>query len=196
MSLKIRLSRGGAKKHPFYRIVVADSRKPRDGRYIERLGTYNPMVAKDHAERLVLKEERVKYWLGVGAQPSDRVARFLSGVGMVDKPTIHDQTKQHLPRTKTLERIQDAEDKAKKVAEEAEAAAAAPAEEAPAEEAAAAEEAPAKETAAAEEAPAEETAVAEEAPAKEAAAAEEAPAEEAAAAEEAPAEVKEEKEAS
>ncbi|MBT7942725.1 MAG: 30S ribosomal protein S16, partial [Alphaproteobacteria bacterium] len=82
MSLKIRLSRGGAKKQPFYRIVVADSRKPRDGRYIERLGTYNPMVAKDHAERLVLKEERIKYWLGVGARPSDRVARFLSGVGM------------------------------------------------------------------------------------------------------------------
>jgi len=174
MSLKIRLSRGGAKKRPFYRIVVADSRKPRDGRYIERIGTYNPMVAKDDPERLVLQDERIKYWLGVGARPSDRVARFLSDKGMVDKPVIFEQTKQHLPRAKTLERMKDAEDKAKQAAETA----AAPAEEAPAEEAAA--EAPAEEAAA--EAPAEEAAA--EAPAEEAAA--EAPAEEAAA--EAPAE--------
>ncbi|MBC8338360.1 MAG: 30S ribosomal protein S16 [Rhodospirillales bacterium] len=184
MSLKIRLSRGGAKKHPFYRIVVADSRKPRDGRYIERIGTYNPMIPKDDPERLVLKDERIKYWLGVGAQPSDRVARFLSDKGMVDKPVIHDQTKQHLPRAKTLERIKDAEDKAKQAKE----AAAAPAEEAPAEEAAAPEEAPAEEAAApAEEAPAEEAAAPEEAPAEEAAAPEDAPAEETAA-EDAPAE--------
>ena len=89
MSLKIRLSRGGAKKRPYYRVVVADSRKPRDGRYIERVGTYNPMVAKDHPERLKLDDERIKYWLGVGARPSDRVARFLGDLGMIDQPPEH-----------------------------------------------------------------------------------------------------------
>ncbi len=127
MSLKIRLSRGGAKKRPYYRVVVADSRKPRDGRYIERVGTYNPMVAKDHPERLKLDDERIKYWLGVGAKPSDRVARFLGDLGMIEKPPIPEQTKQHLPRAKTLERQKEAEEAAKKAAE-------APAEEAPAEE--------------------------------------------------------------
>ena len=116
MSLKIRLSRGGAKKRPYYRVVVADSRKPRDGRYIERVGTYNPMVAKDHPERLKLDDERIKYWLGVGARPSDRVARFLGDLGMIDKPPIPEQTKQHLPRAKTLERQKEAEEKAKKAA--------------------------------------------------------------------------------
>ena len=116
MSLKIRLSRGGAKKRPYYRVVVADSRKPRDGRYIERVGTYNPMVAKDHPERLKLDDERIKYWLGVGARPSDRVARFLGDLGMIDKPPIPEQTKQHLPRVKTLERQKEAEEKAKKAA--------------------------------------------------------------------------------
>ena len=117
MSLKIRLSRGGAKKRPYYRVVVADSRKPRDGRYIERVGTYNPMVAKDHPERLKLDDERIKYWLGVGAKPSDRVARFLGDLGMIDKPPIPEQTKQHLPRAKTRERQKEAEEKAKKAAE-------------------------------------------------------------------------------
>jgi small subunit ribosomal protein S16 len=186
MSLRIRLSRGGAKKRPFYRIVVADSRRPRDGRFIERLGTYNPMVAKDHPERVVLKDERIGYWIGVGAKPSDRVARLLAAAGLGEKPVVHEQTKQHMPRPKTLERQAAAEAAAKAAAE-------APAEEAPAEEAPA-EEAPAEE-AAADEAPAEEAATeeapAEEAPAEEAAAeeapAKEAPAEEAAA-EEAPAE--------
>ena len=117
MSLKIRLSRGGAKKRPYYRVVVADSRKPRDGRYIERVGTYNPMVAKDHPERLKLDDERIKYWLGVGARPSDRGARFLGDLGMIDKPPVPEQTKQHLPRAKTLERQKEAEEKAKKAAE-------------------------------------------------------------------------------
>ncbi len=117
MSLRIRLSRGGAKKRPYYRIVVADSRRPRDGRYIERLGTYNPMVAKDHPERLKTNDERIKYWLGVGAKPSDRVARFLSDRGLVEKPSIPEQTKQHLPRVKTLERRKEAEEAAKKAAE-------------------------------------------------------------------------------
>jgi small subunit ribosomal protein S16 len=208
MSLKIRLSRGGAKKRPFYRIVVTDSRNPRDGRYIERLGTYNPMVPKDDPERLTIKEDRIKYWLGVGARPTDRVARFLSGIGMVDKPAVPEQTKQHLPRAKTLERMQEAEDKAKqadkdaaKAAEEAKAEEAsakeAPAEEAPAEEAPAedakAEEAPA-EDAKAEDAPAED-AKAEEAPAEDAKA-EDAPAEDAKAEKKDEKDEKEEKEAS
>ncbi len=186
MSMKIRMARGGTKKRPFYRIVAADSRMPRDGRYIERLGTYNPMVAKDHPERVTLKQERIKYWLGVGALPSDRVARLLAAAGMIPKPAIPEQTKKNKPRAKTLERLVEAEDAKKAAAEAAKAAAAAPApaEEAPAEEAPA-EEAPAEDAAAetpAEEAPAAEAAA--EAPAEEAAAetpAEEAPAEETAA---------------
>lgn len=151
MSLTIRLSRGGAKKRPYYRIVVADSRRARDGRFIERVGSYNPMVAKDSPERVRLDQERIQYWLGVGAKPSDRVAKFLAAVDMGTAPTIHEQTKKHLPKAKAQERMAEAEEK-KKAAEEAaaEAAAAPAAEEAPAEEAAA-EEAPAEEAAAEEE---------------------------------------------
>jgi small subunit ribosomal protein S16 len=186
MAIRIRLSRGGAKKRPFYRIVVADSRSPRDGRFIERLGTYNPMVPKGHPERLILKEDRIRHWLGHGAKPTDRVARFLGDANIIQLPERREQTKQNLPRAKTLERMKEMEEAAKAAAE-------APAEEAPAEETPA-EETPTEETpaedAAAEEAPAEE-APAEDAPAEEApaedAAAEEAPAEDAAA-EEAPAE--------
>jgi small subunit ribosomal protein S16 len=178
MSLRIRLARGGAKKRPYYRIVVADSRTPRDGRFIERVGSYNPMVPKDHPDRVKLNEERIKHWLGHGAQPSERVARFLGAANIIELAERREQTKQHMPRPKTVERMQAAEE-ARKAAEEAAAAESAapapeaPAEEAPAEEAAEAtsEEAPAAE-APAEEAPAEE-AKAEEAPA------EEAPAEEA-----------------
>jgi len=119
MSLRIRLSRGGAKKRPFYRIIVADSRKPRDGRFIERVGTYNPMVAKDHPDRLKINGERTKYWLGVGAKPSERVARFLGDQGIIEKPPIPaKQTKQHLPRNKTLERQKAAEEHAAKMAEQ------------------------------------------------------------------------------
>lgn len=183
MSLKIRLSRGGAKKRPFYRVVVADSRSPRDGRFIERIGSYNPMLQKDDPARFTIDEDRAKHWLSVGAQPSDRVARFMSGLGLVEKPSIPEQTKKDKPRAKTLERLKEQEEKAQaaKEAETAAAAAAAEAEaEAPAEEPVA-EEAPAEEAAAPEEAPAEEAA-AEEAPA------EEAPAEEAAAEEETKAE--------
>ena len=176
MALKIRLARGGAKKRPFYRIVVAEASAPRDGRYVERVGTYNPMVPKDHDQRLTLKAERITYWLGQGAQPTERVQKMLAGAGLAEAPVIREQPKKSAPGRKRAER------------EAEEAAAAADAAEAAAEEAAAAE-APAEE-AAAEEAPAEE-APAEEAPAEEAAA-EEAPAEEApaedAAAEEAPAE--------
>jgi small subunit ribosomal protein S16 len=160
MALKIRLSRGGAKKRPFYHVVVADSRSPRDGRFIERVGTYNPMVPKDHPERITLKDERIKHWMSVGALPSDRVARFLADAGMVEKPVVHEQTKQHMPKAKAQERMQEAEDAAKATAEAPveEAAAEAPVEEAaaeaPVEEAAA--EAPVEEAAA--EAPTEEKA--------------------------------------
>jgi small subunit ribosomal protein S16 len=150
MALKIRLSRGGAKKRPFYRIVIADSRKARDGRFIERVGHYDPMLPKDDPKRVVLNEERVRHWLGQGAQPSQRIALFLSRVDILAKPAVPQQTKQHLPRAKTLERMKAAEEAAK-AAEEA-AKAAAEAAEAPAEEVA--EEAPAGE-APAEEAPAE-----------------------------------------
>ena len=192
MSLRIRLARGGAKKRPYYRIVVADSRMPRDGRFIERVGSYNPMLPKDHSDRVILQEDRIRHWLSVGALPSDRVARFLGAVEIAPVPAIPEQTRKSLPKARAQERLREAEEKAKAppVAAPAEETVAeeAPAEEAVAEEAAA-EEAPAGETpaaeAAVEEAPAAE-APAEEAPVEEAPA-EEAPAEEAAA-EEAPVE--------
>ena len=138
MSLRIRLSRGGAKKRPFYRIVIADSRSPRDGRFIERIGTYNPMLPKDGGNRLVIKEDRVKYWVSVGALPSDRVARFLGDAGLMDKPaTPANQTKQDKPKAKAQERLQEQADKAEAALTAAAEAASAPAEEAPAEEPAA-----------------------------------------------------------
>ena len=157
MSLKIRLARGGSKKRPFYRIVVADSRSPRDGRFIEKVGTWNPILPKDSADRVTLNEDRIKHWLGHGATPTDRVLRFLDGAGIAKRDARNNPQKA-LPGKKRVER-EAAEAEAKKAAEEAaaeEAAAAAeaPAEEAPAEEAPA-EEAPAEE-AAAEDAPAEE----------------------------------------
>jgi small subunit ribosomal protein S16 len=101
MALRIRLARGGTKKRPFYRIVVADSRSPRDGRFVEKIGTYNPMVPRDHPERLRLDEERAKHWLSVGASPSDRVARFLGQANLIEMPAIPEQTKQNQPRAKT-----------------------------------------------------------------------------------------------
>ena len=145
MALKIRLSRGGAKKRPFYRVVVADSRKARDGRFIERVGSYNPMVPKDHPERFNINEERVKYWLGVGALPTNRVAQYLSTFGLVVKPPIPEQTKKNKPRAKTLERLKEQEEKAAATAAE-DAANKAAAEDAPAE--AAAEDAPTEEASA------------------------------------------------
>jgi len=153
MSLKIRLSRGGAKKRPFYRIVVTDARSPRDGRFIERIGTFDPMLAKDAANRVVLDLDRAKHWLSVGAQPTDRVARFLDAAGVLERPARNNPNKA-VPGEKAKER---AEERAAKIAaaEEAAAEAAAapaaeevteaPAEEAPAEAAA---EAPAEEAAA------------------------------------------------
>jgi len=135
MSLKIRLSRGGAKKRPYYRIVVADSRSPRDGRFIERIGSYNPMVPKDHPERLVLNAERAKHWLSVGATPSDRVTRFLADAELVPARRIPNQTKKSQPGQKAQERLAEAEEARKAAEEAAKAEAEAPAEEAPAEEA-------------------------------------------------------------
>ena len=168
MALKIRLARGGAKKRPFYRIVVAEASAPRDGRYVERVGTYNPMVPKDHDQRLTLKAERITYWLGQGAQPTERVQKMLSGAGLAEAPVIREQPKKSAPGRKRAER------EAEEAAAAADAAEAAGAEEAPAE--APAEEAPAEEVPA-EEAAAEE-APAEEAPAEEAEAATETESEE------------------
>lgn len=124
MALSIRLSRGGAKKRPFYRIVVAESRAPRDGRFIERLGTYNPLLPKDSAERVTLDTERAQHWLSVGAQPSDRVARFLDAAGLLTR-SARNNPKKAEPGEKAKER---AEARAAKLAE-AEEAANAPAEE-------------------------------------------------------------------
>ena len=182
MALKIRLARGGAKKRPFYRIVIAENTAPRDGLFIEKVGTYNPMVAKDHPQRLVVQEDRVKHWLSVGARPTDRVHKFLASLDLMPAFEYREQPKKSAPGKKRIER--EAEAAAKSAAAE-EAPAEAAAEEAPAEEApaeTAAEEAPAEEAPAeeapAEEAPAEETPAAEEAPAEETPAAE-APTEEA-----------------
>ena len=105
MALRIRLARGGAKRRPFYRIVVAEGSAPRDGRFIEILGFYNPMMPKDHEDRLRLKEERIRHWLSVGATPSQRVTRFLGAAGIVASPGVPQQTKQHLPKAKAQERM-------------------------------------------------------------------------------------------
>ncbi len=150
MAMKIRLARGGSKKRPFYRIVAADSRMPRDGRFIEKLGTYNPLLPKDSEDRVKMNMERVQYWLDQGAQPTDRISRFLEAAGVAEKKERNNPNKAQ-PGKKAQER---AEEKAAKAAEAEEAANAPAEEEAPAEEAVA-EEAPAEE-AAAEEAPAEE----------------------------------------
>ena len=129
MAMKIRLARGGSKKRPFYRIVAADSRMPRDGRFIEKLGTYNPLLPKDSEERVKMNLERIEYWVGQGAQVTDRVARFLEAAG-VNAKTERNNPKKAEPGQKAKDR---AEEKAAKAAEAAEAEAA-PAEEAAAEE--------------------------------------------------------------
>lgn len=157
MAVAIRLSRGGAKKRPYYRIVVSDSRSPRDGKYLEQIGTYNPMLPKDSGERVKLNEDRARHWLSVGAKPSDRVLRFLDAAGILERAPRNNPKKGE-PGDAAKER---AEEKAAKLAEAEEAAkeaaaeAAAPAEEVAAEEAAPEAEVVAEE-APAEEAPAEE----------------------------------------
>ncbi len=117
MAMKIRLARGGSKKRPFYRVVAADSRMPRDGRFIEKLGTYNPLLPKDSEERVKLDLDRVKYWMDQGAQPSDRVSRFLEAAGVVAKKERNNPEKA-VPGKKAQER---AEEKAAKAAEASEA---------------------------------------------------------------------------
>jgi len=129
MAVSIRLARGGAKKRPYYRIVVADSRNARDGRFIEKVGTYNPLLAKDSPERVKLDADRISHWLSVGAQPSDRVLRFLDAAGIKERPARNNPKKAE-PGEKAKERI---EERAKREQEAAEAAAA-PKEEAPAQE--------------------------------------------------------------
>lgn len=150
MAVSIRLSRGGAKKRPYYRIVVADSRASRDGKFLEQIGTYNPLLPKDSGERVKLNEDRARYWLGVGAQATDRVARFLDAAGVKERPARNNPNKAK-PGEKATERAEEkaskaaeAEEAKKAAEEEAKAAAEAPAAE---EEAAATEEAPAAEEA-------------------------------------------------
>lgn len=111
MPLKIRLARGGAKKAPYYRIVVADSRSPRDGRFIEKIGSYDPMKAKDSAERVVLDVEKAKDWIAKGAQPTDRVLRFLDQAGVV-KREARSNPKKGEPGKKAVERAKEKADKA------------------------------------------------------------------------------------
>jgi small subunit ribosomal protein S16 len=143
MAVAIRLARGGSKKRPYYRVVVADSRNARDGRFIEKVGTYNPLLAKDSPERVKLDADRISHWLSVGAQPTDRVARFLDAAGIKERAARNNPNKGK-PGEKATER---AEERASKAAEAAEAAAAAAAE--PAVEEAPAAEAPAEEAPAA-----------------------------------------------
>jgi len=135
MAIKIRLARGGSKKRPFYRIVAADSRMPRDGRFIERLGTYSPLLPKDSEERVKMNLERIQYWMGQGAQPTDRIARMLEAAGVVPAKT-RANPKQAEPGEKAKKRAEEKTAKAAAATEAAKEAAAAPAEapvEAPAE---------------------------------------------------------------
>ena len=178
MATKMRLARGGSKKRPFYRIVIADERAPRDGNFIEKIGNFNPMVPKDHKERVVISKDRAEHWLKVGAQPTDRVQRILAELGMMDAPKITEKTKKHLPKAKAQERTKAKEEAAVKAEEDAKAAAEAAKAEA---EKPAAEEQPQAEAAPEAEAVAVETPAA---PKAEPAASEEAPAEPEAAAEE------------
>jgi len=122
MATKIRMSRAGAKNRPFFRIVVADSRSPRDGRFLEKLGTYNPLLEKGDPQRVVLNVERIKHWLSVGATPSDRVARFLHDANLGPKPVIRETPKKSAPRAKTQERMKAAAGAGEAAAPAAEAA--------------------------------------------------------------------------
>jgi small subunit ribosomal protein S16 len=124
--LAIRMTRHGTKKRPFYHIVVADSRSPRDGRFIEKLGTYNPLLPREHEQRLTMEKERIAHWLKVGARPSDRVAKFLANAELMKPRERREQTKKSLPRAKTQERM-----KTEAAAAAAAAPPAAPAEAAP-----------------------------------------------------------------
>lgn len=119
MAVRIRLSRGGSKKRPFYRIVVADQKAPRDGRFIEKIGSYNPLLPKDHAERLVLDQEKAKDWMSKGAQPTDRLVKLFAGLGLCAAPVFKNQPIQSAPKAKAQERMKEKAEKAAKAAEAA-----------------------------------------------------------------------------
>jgi len=162
MALSIRLSRGGSKKRPYYRIVVADARSPRDGKFIEKIGNYNPLLAKDDEKRVVLDADRAKHWLSVGAQPTDRVARFLDVAGVKER-AARNNPKKGEPGEKAKERVEERASKAAEAAEAAEAANQAEAEAVMAAEVEAATEEPTPEADAVAQAVAEETPAVEEA---------------------------------
>jgi small subunit ribosomal protein S16 len=111
MALKIRLARAGAKKRPYYRIVIAENTSPRDGRFVEKVGTYNPMLPREHQDRVRLVEDRIKHWLSVGAQPTDRVARFLGQANIIAMPAVNESPKKSLPKQKAQERTKEKADK-------------------------------------------------------------------------------------
>ncbi|MEQ8814838.1 MAG: 30S ribosomal protein S16 [Thalassobaculum sp.] len=133
MSLRIRLARGGAKKRPFYRIVVAEATSPRDGRFVEKIGTYNPMLPKDHADRLIVKADRIQHWLSVGARPTDRMHKMLGQAGLMEPFQYNAQPLKSAPGKKRAEREAEAAQKAADAAEKAAAEAAETPAEAPAE---------------------------------------------------------------
>ena len=145
MAVRIRLARGGSKKRPFYKIVAADARSPRDGRFIERLGSYNPLLPREHADRLVVDQEKVKAWMAKGALPTERLEKLFSTLGLCAAPKLKEQPKKSAPRAKTQEKMkekaakEEAKAAAKAAKEAAKAAAEAPAAEAPAPDAPAAE---------------------------------------------------------
>lgn len=119
MALKIRLARAGAKKRPFYHIVVADARSPRDGRFVEKVGSYNPMLLQDNQDRVRLNLDRIKYWLSVGAQPTDRVALFLGKASVISMPITRPTPQKSAPKAKAQERMKEAEEAKKAIAEAA-----------------------------------------------------------------------------
>ena len=123
MSVRIRLSRGGSKKRPYYHIVAADSRAPRDGRYIEKLGAYNPLLPQDNEQRLILDQDKVKSWLSKGAQPTERLQKLFSNLGLCAAPATREQPKKSAPKAKALERIKAKEEAAKAAASASEASA-------------------------------------------------------------------------
>lgn len=141
MALKLRMTRGGRKGIPYYHIVVTDSRSPRDGRYIEKVGSYNPLLKNDDENRVKLVKERIEHWLKQGAKPSERVAIFLGKAGLAEMPKHSVRPHKSAPKAKAVERLKEKEEKAKAAADAAAAAAAAPAEEPAPAEAAPAEEA-------------------------------------------------------
>lgn len=122
MALKLRLARGGSKQRPHYRLVVAEATAPRDGRFIEKLGTYNPLLPQDHAERLILKTDRVLHWISVGAKPTDRVAKFLGQAKIIPMPAISETPKKSQPKAKAQERLREMKEREEAAKAEAEAA--------------------------------------------------------------------------